>query len=51
MKYAFVTLGVLAMWLGVILLAMFNPSIGVFLPIFAMVLTVVLFVIGFRKKQ
>ncbi len=51
MKYAFVVLAVFAIWLSTILLAVFNPTVGIFLPIFAMVLTVILFVIGFGKKQ
>lgn len=50
MKYAFVTIAILSVWLGIILLAVFNPTIGIFLPIFAIILTVVLFVIGFGKK-
>ena len=50
MKYAFVVLAVLAIWLGVILLAVFNPGAGIFLPIFAIALTVILFLIGFGKK-
>lgn len=51
MKYAFMTLAILAVWLGMILLAIFNPHIGIFLPIMAIILTLVLFVIGFGKKQ
>lgn len=51
MKYAFVTLAILAIWLGVVLLAVFNPGVGIFLPVFAMILTLVLFIIGFGKKQ
>lgn len=50
MKYAFVVLAILAVWLGAILLAIFNPGVGLFLPIFMLVMTVILFVIGFRKK-
>lgn len=51
MKYAFVILAILAIWLGTILLAIFNSAVGMFLPIFAIILTVILFVIGFGKKQ
>lgn len=51
MKYAFVILAILAIWLGTILLAIFINGVGVFLPIFAIVMTVILFVIGFGKKQ
>lgn len=50
MKYAFVVLAILAVWLGAILLAVFNTEIGILLPVFMIVMTVVLFVIGFRKK-
>ncbi len=51
MKYAFVILAILAIWLGTILLTIFNSAVGMFLPIFAIILTVILFVIGFGKKQ
>ena len=51
MKYAFVVLAILAVWLGMILLAFCNPEVGIFLPIFAIILTVVLFLIGFGKKR
>lgn len=51
MKYAFMILAVFAVWLGTIILAVTNPEIGIFLPVFAIILTVCLFVIGFGKKQ
>lgn len=51
MKYAFVVLAILAIWIGMILLAFCNPEVGIFLPIFAMILTVILFLIGFGKKR
>lgn len=51
MKYMFVVIAILAVWVGVILLAIANSSIGIFLPIFAMVMTLVLFLIGFGKKK
>ena len=51
MKYMFVTIAIFAVWVGVILLAITNPSTGIFLPIFAMVMTVILFLIGFGKKK
>lgn len=50
MKYAFVVLTVLAVWLGVILIALHSSEVGIFLPLFALVMTVALFLIGFRKK-
>lgn len=51
MKYAFVVVAILAVWVGTIFLAVCNPGIGMFLPIFAMVMTVILFLIGFGKKK
>lgn len=51
MKYAFVVLAILAVWVGMILLALGNPGVGIFLPIFAIVITVVMFLIGFGKKR
>ena len=50
MKYAFVTVAILAIWFGTILLAMAYPEIGLVLPLVAIGLTLVLFVIGFSKK-
>lgn len=51
MKYAFVVLSIFAIWVGIILLAVFNPGIGIFLPVLGIVLTTVLFLIGFGKKS
>ena len=51
MKYAFVIVAILAVWLGTILLAVCSPEIGLFLPVFAIVMTAVLFLIGFGKKK
>ena len=50
MKYAFVTVAILAVWVGVNLLALRTATTGIFLPIFAIVLTLILFMIGFGKK-
>lgn len=51
MKYAFVIVVVLAVWVGTILLAVCRPEIGIFLPVFAIVMTVILFLIGFGKRK
>lgn len=51
MRYAFMTLAILAVWVGTILLAIWNQYLGIFLPLFAIILTVVLFIIGFRAKK
>lgn len=51
MKYMFVTVAIFAVWVGVILLATTSPSTGIFLPIFAMFMTVILFLIGFGQKK
>jgi len=51
MKYLFVIVAIFAVWVGVILLAVCNSGTGVFLPVFAMVMTVILFLIGFGKKK
>jgi len=51
MKYMFVVVAIFAVWVGVILLAVRNPNTGVFLPVFAMVMTGFLFLIGFGKKK
>lgn len=51
MKYMFVVIAIFAVWAGVILLAVVSPSTGIFLPIFAMAMTIILFLIGFGKKK
>ncbi len=51
MKYAFVIVAILALWLGMIVLAMCDSVTGIFLPSFAVVMTVTLFLVGFRKKK
>lgn len=51
MKYAFVVLAILSVWLGTVLLAICKPEVGIFLPIFSIVMTVVLFMVGFGKRS
>jgi hypothetical protein len=51
MKYAFVTLSILAVWVATVLIVWALNMKGVFLPLTALVMTVALFVIGFVKKK
>ena len=44
------TLAILAVWVGVIMLVALNSSLGVFAPGFALIMTLALFIIGFKKK-
>ena len=50
MKYAFVSLAILAVWIGVILIVGALNNDHLLLPVTALVMTFVLFFIGFRKK-
>ncbi len=51
MKYAFVFASILVIWVAVILMAISTRHTGItFLPYTALVLTVILFWIGFRSK-
>lgn len=51
MKYAFVIIAILALWVGMILLVMCDSVTGIFLPSFAVAMTVILFLVGFGKKK
>jgi len=51
MKYAFVTLSILAIWISVILIVVFLNYEGTLLPILALFMTVALFLIGFGSKK
>lgn len=51
MKYAFVSVSVVAIWLATILMVYFLDYEGIFLPLLALAMTVVLFVIGFVRKK
>lgn len=51
MKYLFVTLGILAMWISVLLIVIALGYDKITLPIIALVMTVILFFIGFGGKK
>ncbi|MDR1032941.1 MAG: hypothetical protein LBL84_02935 [Candidatus Nomurabacteria bacterium] len=51
MKYAFVTLSIVAVWLAVILVVLALDTKGVFLPLTALIMTVALFMIGFVRRR
>lgn len=50
MKYLFVSLAILAVWLGVIIMVGVLRNYNIMLPILALGITLVLFLIGFRRK-
>ncbi len=51
MKYLFVSLSILAIWLSVILIVIFLNYNGVALPLIALTMTIILFEIGFRSNK
>ncbi|MDR2064021.1 MAG: hypothetical protein LBQ02_04550 [Candidatus Nomurabacteria bacterium] len=51
MKYAFVTISIIAVWVATVMVVCFLDYQGVFLPIVALVMTVALFIMGFASKK
>lgn len=51
MKYAFVSLSILVIWIAICLIVIFLDYNSIFLPITALVMTIFLFVIGFGCKK
>lgn len=51
MRYAFVTVSIIAVWAASIALALWTTVNTLFLVTLALVMTVVLFFIGFGKRQ
>ena len=50
MKYASVTISILAIWIATILLIIFSNYEGIVLPLVTLGMTLLLFIIGFRSK-
>jgi hypothetical protein len=50
MKYAFVFLSIIAVWVAVIFLASISQLNGMFLVIMALFMSMALYFIGFRKR-
>ena len=51
MKYAFVTFAIVAIWVATIMIIGFMEIGGVFLPLVALGMSVILFLIGFLRKK
>lgn len=51
MKYAFVSISILAIWIAVILIVSVLQYDGIMLPFVALIMTVLLFEIGFGGKK
>lgn len=51
MRYAFVSLSIIAIWIAVVMMVIFLNYEGIVLPIIALVMTVILFAIGFGGKK
>lgn len=51
MRYAFVSLSVLAIWIAIVLLVVFLKLETLMLPLVALIMTIILFEIGFGGKK
>ena len=51
MRYAFVSLSVLAIWIAIVLLVVFLKLETLMLPLVALVMTIILFEIGFGGNK
>lgn len=51
MKYLSVTISILAIWITIVLLTIYLNYDGILLPLTALGMTIILFIIGFRSKQ
>ena len=51
MRYAFVSLSVLAIWIAIVLLVVFLKLETLMLPLVALIMTIILFEIGFEGKK
>ena len=51
MRYLFVTLSIIAIWIAVVLMIIFLDQNGIVLPFIALIMTVILFIIGFGGKK
>ena len=51
MKYVFVSLSIVAVWIALILIISLLEINGIILPLIALVMTVILYEVGFGGKQ
>jgi len=51
MRYAFVFLSILGMWIALLLLALETKINGLFLACIVLLMTVILFLIGFQRGR
>ncbi len=51
MKYLFVTLSILALWIAIIAITIYMNYQELFLPIASLVTTIILFEIGFGERK
>ncbi len=51
MKYVFVTLSIIAIWCSIIAIVLNLNYDGVFLPVVGVIMTVLLFEIGFGERK
>lgn len=51
MKYAFVTLSILSIWISIIAVVLILNYMGIILPLVGILMTVLLFEIGFGERK
>jgi len=51
MKYIFVTLSILAIWISIVVMVLSLNYQGIILPIVGLIMTVILFEIGFGGRK
>ncbi len=51
MKYAFVSISIIAIWVAIILIVLALEQEGIMLPLVALFMTIILFYIGFGEKK
>lgn len=51
MKYAFVSISIIAIWIAIIIITTTLNQNNILLPLIALSMTVILFIIGFGEKK
>ena len=51
MRYAFVSISIIAIWISMLVLIIATEYSGIVLPIVALILTIILFEIGIASKK
>lgn len=51
MRYAFVSLSIIAIWISILVLVIVTDYNGILLPLIALLLTIIIFEIGIASKK